>query len=61
MVNDGVFRKGKLQQPFLSRYTCNIAFVLCYFWSATLRTFCEAKDVGYGCDYSKKSLNGDVV
>ncbi len=56
-ANNGVFRKGKLQQPSFSKYTWKMAFVLCRFHSATSRTLCEAKDVGYSCDFSKNSPN----
>ncbi len=34
-----------------------MAFVLSRFCSTTLRTLCEAKDVGYSCDFSKNSSN----
>ncbi len=32
-----------------------MAFILSRFRSATLRTLCEAKDVGYSCDFSKNN------
>ena len=34
-----------------------MAFVLSRFRSATLRTLCEVKDVGYSCDFLKNSPN----
>ncbi len=53
-ANNGVFRKGKFQQRFFSKYTWKMAFVLSRIRSGTLRTRCEPKDVGNSCDFSKK-------
>ncbi len=49
------FRKGKLQQPFFSKYTWKMAFVLSRFAAQLQEHLCEAKDVGYSCDFSKNS------
>ncbi len=49
-ANNGIFRKGKLQQQFFSKYTWNmwkLVFVLSRIRSGALRTLCELKDVGY--------------
>ncbi len=53
-ANNGVFRKGKLQQRFFSKYTWKMAFVLSRIRSGTLRTLCKPRDVGYSCNFSKK-------
>ena len=56
-LNNSVFRKGKLQQWFLSKYTWKMAFVLSRIRSGNLRTLCEPKDIGYSCDFLKNSPN----
>ncbi len=58
--DDGVFRKGKIQQMFFSKhgkYTCKMVFALSSIRSGASTTLCEPNDVGFSCDFSKNSPN----